>query len=105
MADDISTAAVGASQVPKEDVEIVEDKDTPSRLGHNTEASNLNVAHMSPDHRVRVEKSLKRKLDARCGLFVLSTYCRPFSFNPSRTIAVFRILCLDFQTKQLEVLF
>ncbi|KAF3766175.1 MFS general substrate transporter [Cryphonectria parasitica EP155] len=26
---------------------------------------------MTPEHRVRIEKSLKRKLDARCGLFVL----------------------------------
>lgn len=35
---------------------------------------NLPFAHarmMDPAHRVRVEKSLKRKLDARCGLFVV----------------------------------
>lgn len=35
---------------------------------------NLPFAHarmMDPEHRVRVEKSLKRKLDARCGLFVI----------------------------------
>ncbi|KAK8050264.1 hypothetical protein PG994_011994 [Apiospora phragmitis] len=35
---------------------------------------NLPFAHarmMDPAHRVRVEKSLKRKLDARCGLFVI----------------------------------
>lgn len=29
------------------------------------------VAHMDPAHRKAVEKSLKRKLDARCSLFVL----------------------------------
>lgn len=28
-------------------------------------------AHMTPEHRARVEKSLKRKLDGRCSLFVL----------------------------------
>ncbi|KAH8887899.1 MFS general substrate transporter [Thozetella sp. PMI_491] len=33
--------------------------------------NNLNMAVMDPEHRARVEKSLKRKLDARCGLFVL----------------------------------
>lgn len=33
-------------------------------------AEHLNVAHMTPEHRVRVEKSLKRKLDLRCSLFV-----------------------------------
>jgi sugar phosphate permease len=32
---------------------------------------NLNVRQMSPEHRQRVEKSLKRKLDMRCSLFVL----------------------------------
>ena len=29
------------------------------------------AANMSPERRVQVEKSLKRKLDARCSLFVL----------------------------------
>jgi hypothetical protein len=29
------------------------------------------VANMSPERRAQVEKSLKRKLDARCSLFVL----------------------------------
>ena len=29
------------------------------------------AAHMSPEDRQRVEKSLKRKLDLRCSLFVL----------------------------------
>jgi hypothetical protein len=29
------------------------------------------VANLSPERRVQVEKSLKRKLDARCSLFVL----------------------------------
>ena len=35
------------------------------------EGDNLNVQYMDPEHRARVEKSLKRKLDLRCGLFVL----------------------------------
>jgi hypothetical protein len=29
------------------------------------------AANMSPERRIQVEKSLKRKLDARCSLFVL----------------------------------
>jgi len=37
---------------------------------HLSNAS-FSVADMHPDHRARVEKSLKRKLDARCALFVL----------------------------------
>lgn len=68
MADEISNAEQGASHAPKEDVlnlEVV-----PSPVEPNGEATNLNVAHMSPEHRARVEKSLKRKLDARCSLFV-----------------------------------
>ncbi|KAK3389817.1 major facilitator superfamily transporter [Podospora didyma] len=38
---------------------------------HFTNPHNLNVATMDPEHRARVEKSLKRKLDTRCSLFVL----------------------------------
>ncbi|KAK3323814.1 major facilitator superfamily domain-containing protein [Cercophora scortea] len=36
-----------------------------------TEGGNNNVGRMSPERRIIVERSLKRKLDARCGLFVL----------------------------------
>jgi hypothetical protein len=39
-----------------------------SNVAHEEEST---VVHMDPEHRRRVEKSLKRKLDARCSLFVL----------------------------------
>lgn len=68
MADQISNATEGAAHAPKRDVENLEV--IPSPVEPNAEATNLNVAHMSPAHRASVEKSLKRKLDARCSLFV-----------------------------------
>lgn len=36
-----------------------------------TGANSAGVIHMEPEHRARVEKSLKKKLDLRCSLFVL----------------------------------
>lgn len=68
MADEISKAALGDSQSPKQDTQNLEL--VPSPAEPNPEAANLNVAHMTPEHRARVEKSLKRKLDGRCALFV-----------------------------------
>lgn len=35
------------------------------------DASVPNIRNMDPERRKQVEKSLKRKLDARCSLFVL----------------------------------
>lgn len=66
--DEISRAAEDPSHAPKQDVLNLEA--IPSPVEPNAEATNLNVGHMTPEHRVRVEKSLKRKLDARCSLFV-----------------------------------
>lgn len=66
--DDIARATLGGPHSPKQNIENLED--TTAAYDAN-EAINLNVAHMTPEHRVRVEKSLKRKLDARCSLFVL----------------------------------
>lgn len=48
----------------------VDDEQLEAERSHD-EDSNLNTARMDPEHRRAVEKSLKRKLDARCGLFVL----------------------------------
>lgn len=67
-ADEIAKAAQGNLHAPKQDVLNLEA--VPSSVDPNAEVTNLNVAHMSPEHRVRVEKSLKRKLDGRCSLFV-----------------------------------
>lgn len=69
MADEISQAARGSSPSAKQDVQNLEEIPSPSI--HDAEGANLNVAHLTPEDRVRVEKSLKRKLDARCSLFVL----------------------------------
>lgn len=58
MADEISKAGGPDSGLEKHDVQNLESAEP---------ASN----QMSPERRARVEKSLKRKLDARCSLFVL----------------------------------
>lgn len=72
MADEISHAALAGSQSAKQHVENLENlDDMPSPSVHDAEGANLNVAHMTPEDRVRVEKRLKLKLDARCSLFVL----------------------------------
>lgn len=46
------------------------DVDAPSTVEHQSAATNL-ATNMTPERRAQVEKSLKRKLDARCSLFVL----------------------------------
>lgn len=48
-------------------VETVEQANFSHSAGHGLHGART----MDPEHRARVEKSLKRKLDARCGLFVL----------------------------------
>jgi hypothetical protein len=62
---------------------------------HRKEAGGT-AATMSPEQRQRVEKTLKRKLDARCSLFVLIYVmnCKPlYSFN--RCVADFSPQDLD----------
>lgn len=66
MADEISSTTGGNSQTLKQQVQALENVQD-----HTDSPPNLNVAHMTPEHRARVEKRLKRKLDARCALFVL----------------------------------
>lgn len=66
MADEISSTAVGNTQSMKQEIQALENVQD-----HTDAPPNLNVAHMTPEHRARVEKRLKRKLDARCALFVL----------------------------------
>lgn len=58
MADEISKAGGPDSGLEKYDVQ-------------NLERAEPAANEMSPEHRARVEKSLKRKLDARCSIFVL----------------------------------
>lgn len=58
MADEISKVGGPDSGLEKHDV-------------LNLESAEPAANQMSPEHRARVEKSLKRKLDARCSLFVL----------------------------------
>lgn len=67
MADQISRAVSNGS--------VSSNKQTEQKLENvpgsaSNDANHLNVAHMTPEHRARVEKSLKRKLDLRCSLFV-----------------------------------
>ncbi|KAL2842763.1 major facilitator superfamily domain-containing protein [Aspergillus pseudoustus] len=60
MADEISKTGSDSAQIEKQTVETIE--------RHNARGQ---AATMDPETRARVEKSLKRKLDARCSLFVL----------------------------------
>lgn len=52
------------------DVKDIELKDAPQSVEHHHKAGGL-AANMSPERRQQVEKTLKRKLDMRCSLFVL----------------------------------
>jgi MFS family permease len=63
MTDEISRVPSTGADSTKQTFQNLEDvsKEAQPNLG----------AHMTPEHRVRVEKSLKRKLDGRCSLFVV----------------------------------
>ncbi|ROV87670.1 hypothetical protein VSDG_09636 [Cytospora chrysosperma] len=63
MTDEISRVPSTGADSTKQTFQNLEDvsKEAQPNLG----------AHMTPEHRARVEKSLKRKLDGRCSLFVL----------------------------------
>ncbi|KFY61227.1 hypothetical protein V496_05121 [Pseudogymnoascus sp. VKM F-4515 (FW-2607)] len=67
MADQVSKGGANAAQVDKPTSEAIEN--------FNKTAPNENAVGLSsladPEHRARVEKTLKRKLDSRCALFVL----------------------------------
>jgi MFS family permease len=65
MNDDISKTGVPASHDEKYNVETMEQGHTP------TEYPGAGAASWDPEHRARVEKSMKRKLDLRCSLFVV----------------------------------
>lgn len=67
MADQISRAVSNGSVSSNKQTEQ-KFENVPGSAPNDT--NHLNVAHMTPEHRVRVEKSLKRKLDLRCSLFV-----------------------------------
>lgn len=67
MGDEISNAGAGTAESMKQDVKALEVVGDDEAHSH----TDLNVAYMTPEHRARVEKKMKRKLDARCALFVL----------------------------------
>ncbi|KAL1845692.1 hypothetical protein VTK73DRAFT_457 [Phialemonium thermophilum] len=72
MADDISRAEAAVASEKTMENELVEAQNYHAEDAQPAGSShNLNVARMDPEHRCRVEKSLKRKLDLRCSLFVL----------------------------------
>lgn len=73
MADEISRAGPTSGFSAKENVETLESQ--PYDKGANFAAARA----MDPEHRARVEKSLKRKLDARCGLFIFLYISKQFS--------------------------
>lgn len=53
--------------------------DHTEQLGHQDLNKPTGAASWDPEKRARVEKSMKRKLDARCALFVLSWSTLPES--------------------------
>lgn len=63
MTDEISRVASTGAQSTKQTVQNLEDVSTEGKAG-------FNAAYMTPERRVKVEKSLRRKLDARCSLFI-----------------------------------
>lgn len=63
MADEITGADRAVSSHSKQKVETLESQPPAQQY--------TNARSMDPEHRVRVEKSLKRKLDARNGLFII----------------------------------
>lgn len=68
MADEITRAEAHGPNTQKQDVEAVEHTQAPDE-GANR--ATVVAASMDPAHRARVERSLLRKLDGRCSLFVL----------------------------------
>lgn len=66
MADEITRASPAQGLAQKQNIEALEHVTT-----QEATSTTLPAASMDPAHRARVEKSLKRKLDARCSLFVL----------------------------------
>lgn len=65
MNDDISKAGLPVSHDEKSNIETMEQGNTPAAF------PGAGAASWSPEHRARVEKSMKRKLDLRCSLFVV----------------------------------
>jgi MFS family permease len=65
MADEISKTDDKSRHINNASAETMDDVVLPAEIGPGAPAA------MDPEHRARVEKSLKRKLDARCSLFVL----------------------------------
>lgn len=57
------------NDLTKDTLEAVSSRDSP--VHDATALHNSSVSNMNPERRKQVEKSLKRKLDARCSLFVL----------------------------------
>ncbi|OTB03856.1 hypothetical protein M426DRAFT_12149 [Hypoxylon sp. CI-4A] len=66
MADEITNAGPAQGPAAKQDIETLEHTTAPE-----TSRRAISASLLDPAHRARVEKSLKRKLDARCSLFVL----------------------------------
>ncbi|RYP03391.1 hypothetical protein DL764_005176 [Monosporascus ibericus] len=72
MADHISRADVDASAAAKQGVETVEQTQA-SIVDRKKTAAPGTAGNMHPEHRARVERSLVRKLDAKCSLFQMLT--------------------------------
>jgi len=65
MTNDISKAGLPVTHDEKSNIETMEQGNTPAAF------PGAGAASWDPEHRARVEKSMKRKLDLRCSLFVV----------------------------------
>jgi MFS family permease len=73
MADEISRTSNNAAPGDKPTTEVIEEKSSQQqqKTVDMPPSTTLETGETSSEHRARVEKKLKRKLDTRCALFVL----------------------------------
>jgi hypothetical protein len=93
MNNDISKAGLPVTHDEKSNIETMEQGNMPAAF------PGAGAASWDPEHRARVEKSMKRKLDLRCSLFVviyimnyLDRFVSPF------TLAFHSILTISTET-------
>jgi hypothetical protein len=94
MNDDISKAGLPVTHDEKSNIETMEQGNMPAAF------PGAGAASWDPEHRARVEKSMKRKLDLRCSLFVviyimnyLDRFVSPF------TLAEFDLVSTNISTE------
>jgi hypothetical protein len=89
MNNDISKAGLPVTHDEKSNIETMEQGNMPAAF------PGAGAASWDPEHRARVEKSMKRKLDLRCSLFVviyimnyLDRFVSPFTLAFHSTLTI-----------------